>query len=154
VKKLAAAFIVGAAALVAIPVGASAAGTWAQVPSQNSNSTFDNTLQGVACASSFSCFAVGYQGTSSGHNASIQTLIEQRTGAGWVIVPSQNGNGDNALIGATCVSSSDCWAVGYGGPPNVATSQAMTEHWNEAHGLSSSPLPNRERAPPSASCTA
>jgi hypothetical protein len=51
------------------------------------------------------------------------------TGPGWSIVSAPNSTPPgNSLIGVTCISASDCWAVGsYNGP---AAPQTLTEHWD------------------------
>jgi hypothetical protein len=83
--------------------------SWAIVPSPNTDTTHNNTLTAVACASAAKCWAVG----SSNNGSFTQTLIEKWNGTSWTIVPSpNNGTQSNALNGVTCSSASDCWAVG------------------------------------------
>jgi hypothetical protein len=83
--------------------------SWAIVPSPNTDTTHNNTLTAVACASAAKCWAVG----SSNNGSFTQTLTEQWNGTSWTIVPSpNNGTQSNALNGVTCSSASDCWAVG------------------------------------------
>src|SRR5688572_28496281 len=43
------------------------------------------------------------------------------------MVPSPNTGTYNTLYGVTCLSSSDCWAVGF---YNGAQWQTLTQHWN------------------------
>ncbi|MFA5862609.1 MAG: hypothetical protein WDA16_13035, partial [Candidatus Thermoplasmatota archaeon] len=83
--------------------------SWARVASPNTATTQDNRLQGVTCASTSDCWAVGYSGGTS------KTLIEHWNGAAWTIVPSPNTGAaqSNYLYGAKCNSATDCWAVGY-----------------------------------------
>ena len=83
---------------------------WTAVSSANSSPSQANELSSVACASSTDCWAVGsYTGGSTK-----QTLVEQDAGGAWTIVSSPNPQGASAseLLGVTCVSVSDCWAVG------------------------------------------
>jgi hypothetical protein len=72
-----------------------------------------DTLSGVACPSTTDCWAVG--GYFDGGNI---PLLEHYNGAGWTIVPGPSeGNPpfwQATLSAVTCVSSSDCWAVGEG----------------------------------------
>jgi hypothetical protein len=83
--------------------------SWAIVPSPNVDTTHNNALSAVSCASATTCWAVG----SSNNGSFTQTLIEQWNGTSWTIVPSpNNGTQSNALNGVTCSSASDCWAVG------------------------------------------
>ena len=71
-----------------------------------------NDLQGVSCASTVSCFAVGsdsdYLYTLS------ETLIEHWNGTKWSIVPSPNGPGTkySNLASVSCPSAKSCYAVG------------------------------------------
>ncbi len=68
-------------------------------------------LNAVSCTSPINCIAVGTE-TSS---ASSQTLVEVWDGTSWSVASSPNvGTGDNALLGVSCVDSSDfCVTVGY-----------------------------------------
>jgi hypothetical protein len=88
----------------------SSGGTWSIVPSANAGTDADNFLQGVSCVSSTDCVAVGnyFNGTDD------QTLAESSSGGAWSVVPSANAgtDADNFLQGASCVSSTDCVAVG------------------------------------------
>jgi hypothetical protein len=89
--------------------------SWAIVPNLSNAGLGD-----VACLSLLSdCWAVG--GTSVGGTSlgcPVQshgcTLIEHNTGNGWVVVPSPNVPTASAdgLGSVTCVSASNCWAVG------------------------------------------
>ena len=57
------------------------------------------------------------------------TQVDASTPTGWSIVTSPNsGTAENDLYGVTCVSASDCWAVGdyY----NNFVDQTLIEHWN------------------------
>ena len=75
------------------------------------------TLNDVTCVGASDCWAVGASQLPPPRNNSA-TLTEQNTGAGWSIVPSPNPTGPpnstalTHLSGVTCVSASDCWAVG------------------------------------------
>ena len=77
-------------------------------------------INGIACASSSDCWAVGF----SSNQSSVQSLIEHWNGSTWSIVASPNSSGGGTnLEGVTCVSSSNCWAVGTAGT-------TFTAHWN------------------------
>ena len=74
-------------------------------------------LAGVTCFSASDCWAVGFSGTPANVNPIGEidsTLIEKDTSNGWSIVPSPNppGSQGSDLYGVTCVSATDCWAVG------------------------------------------
>ena len=94
---------------------AATAGAWGIVPSQDGSST-DNRLYAAACSDAGTCWAVGtaYNGTV------YQTLIEQATPSGWVVVPSPdntqtsttNGNETNVLNIISCLPWGPCFAAG------------------------------------------
>jgi hypothetical protein len=100
--------------------------SWQVVASPNGQVNPNNFLNGVTCVSPSDCWVVG----SNKSPTSEYTLVEHWDGSSWSIVPSAD-SGDNpptnTLSSVTCVSSSDCWAVGtnryYDRPPII-------EHWN------------------------
>lgn len=69
-------------------------------------------LNAVACLPDDQCWAVGVvQGSSS------QLLVEHEVGGSWTEetspqVTTEAGHSADTLSGVTCVSASDCWAVG------------------------------------------
>jgi hypothetical protein len=97
-------------------------GSWVVVDSPSTSVTQYNVLYGVACATSTLCWAVGWYRNGSGV---VQTLVEQWDGTSWAIVASPNtaSTEANELNHVTCVSSTECWAVG-GGPQ-----QPLIEEW-------------------------
>ncbi len=88
-------------------------------------------VTGISCASSSDCWAVGSLNTGS-PSSTDQTLTERWNGTRWSVVRSANVSTSptDQLVGVTCTSSSNCWAVGnalgYSSPPLAA----LTEHWN------------------------
>ncbi len=106
--------------------------TWTVIPSPNvprgSDNGANNFLYGVDCVSSSDCWAVGFY-FSLGGNA---TLILHWDGAAWSVVPSPSTgtNHWNHLLGVTCASASDCFAVGYNTGPTNTTRQIMIARWN------------------------
>jgi hypothetical protein len=66
---------------------------------QSSDNTFD--LNGVACPSASTCYAVGANGT----------ILKTTDGATWV---TQSSDDTHDLNNVACPSSSTCFAVGYG----------------------------------------
>ena len=105
--------------------------SWAIVSSPNTSATQTNFLYGVTCVSASDCWAVGANVSSGVH----QTLIERWDGTSWAIVTSPNTSATehNYLYGVTCVSASDCWAVGYYNSEinnsNIAR-QTLIERWD------------------------
>jgi hypothetical protein len=100
-----------------------AVSAWTITPSPNAEG--NNYLDGVSCASSSFCVAVGYSGFSQE-----PSLVETWNGSSWTIVPSPNPLGfDFAVLnGVSCVSSSFCVAVGYY-YAGVAE-ETLVETWN------------------------
>jgi hypothetical protein len=110
-----------------MPLASESQGNWEIVNSPNSSNTPTNILSGVTCVSASNCWAVGHYGTGSAD----QTLIERWNGTSWTIVPSLNTSATqaNILSGVTCVSASNCWAVGYYLNASVVY-QSLIEHWD------------------------
>jgi hypothetical protein len=106
---------VAALLLLGGPAAASAAGPagdWSIVASPNSSYTrTNNFLTATTCVSASDCWAVGYYNSTV---STYQTLIEHWDGTAWSLAPSPNTavTDVNVLRGVTCVTASDCWAVG------------------------------------------
>ena len=103
---------------------------WHIVPSSTPGTT-DNQLSGVACASATLCFAVGNGINRSGYG---EALIEQWNGAAWNAASSPNlpAIASSQLNAVTCVTASECFAVGDQYPGNAgAAEQTLIEEWNE-----------------------
>jgi len=100
--------------------------SWQIVKSPNGSINPNSFLNSVTCVSSSDCWAVG----SNKSYVSEYTLIEHWDGTSWSIVSSADPPDDpptNSLISVTCVSSSDCWAVGTNA---YSTHPPTIEHWN------------------------
>jgi len=103
---------------------------WAIVSSPNTNPTQNNYLDGVTCVSASNCWAVGRYYTGNAVQSGVyQTLIERWDGTSWAIVTSPNTSTTqyNYLFGVTCVSASECWAVGLSG---TSLGQTLIERWD------------------------
>ena len=91
---------------------------WSYVSTPNTPSTW-NLVNGVTCASTTDCMAVGENcPNSTCTSGTDQTEVEQWDGTSWYLaVPSDSSStADNALKGVGCVpgaSPDDCLAVGY-----------------------------------------
>jgi len=83
-------------------------------------------LESIACPASNDCTAVGYSETELGNK--VVPLAEHWNGTTWTV--SSIANPEKAtrawIYGISCVSTSDCWAVGY----RNKTGNALAEHWN------------------------
>jgi hypothetical protein len=108
-------------------VSAAQSNDWSIVSSPNTSTTESNALRGVTCVSASECWAVGYYLSDN----AAQTLIERWDGTSWSIVSSPNTSAtqSNFLLGVTCGSASECWAVGYYYNDNVI-SQTLIERWD------------------------
>lgn len=105
-------------------------GAWRVVPTPTSTD-----LGSVSCVSASQCVAVGDRAVGNGDD---RTLVEQYTGGGWAEVPSPavSGAGDSVLNGVSCVSASDCVAVGQwdngtGGGQHTLVEQYAGGGWAE-----------------------
>lgn len=119
---------------------------WVVVPSPDGSSTTttngneDNVLTSVTCVRAGPCFAAGYwyDGQNQAH-----TLITENSGSGWQPMTSADSAPavvDDLLNGITCVSASDCWAVGESLVPGTffipyvpvpgTPAQTFAEHWD------------------------
>ena len=110
-----------------MPLASGAQSDWSIITSPNaSGGQTTNLLQGVTCISAADCWAVGtyYTGFVS------HTLIERWDGTSWAIIASPNTSPtqSNLLQGVTCVSASNCWAVGYYNTGSVH--QTLIERWD------------------------
>jgi hypothetical protein len=98
---------------------------WSVVPSPDPGSG-DNILYGVSCASATACTAVGVsiQKVTGGGRTS-KTLVESWNGTAWSTVPTPDP-GNKTLVGVSCVSATDCTAVGSSGN----SAMTLVESWN------------------------
>jgi hypothetical protein len=111
---------------------------WSAQPSPAVDSTsILAMLNGVDCASSTSCFAVGSYSTGT----TTKTLIERWNGSTWSVIPSPNPAGASSAIlsGVSCASATMCMAVGTFTGANLPRTFAM--RWNGS-GWAISPIPN------------
>ena len=102
--------------------------TWSLTPTSAPPVKIVGSLQGVSCATSTSCFAVGVQG-----QANPQTLIERWQRSRWVKVKSPNPAGAKlpVLRAVFCLSPKACWAVGLSINLNfTGPARTLAEYWN------------------------
>lgn len=110
---------------------------WSQVTTPNPGGTATgdfSSLSAVSCTSATNCWADGSYGFEG--STSLNQALHW-DGSAWALVstPDPDGAGEgasNALIGLSCTSASNCWAVGdYGsisGGVGVVLNEAL--HWN------------------------
>jgi len=100
--------------------------TWSIVPTPDPGSF--NELYGVSCSSPTSCVAVGTEGSSAG---STSPMAEVWDGVSWTAQPVglPSGAATAQLNGISCISSTDCTAVGYDAAAG-AQPVALIENWD------------------------
>jgi hypothetical protein len=103
------------------------AGTWAPVSSPIAT---HSSLASVSCVTSTDCWAVGSSEPGQLNNS--DTLSEDWNGDTWTIVstPDVTGDSTNQLKSIDCVSTTDCWAVGYSFSSATETSSVLIENWD------------------------
>lgn len=99
---------------------------WAIFPSPTVPNVLANILEDVTCASTSDCWAVGAYATN---DLTVRTLVLHWDGQVWSLVSSPNDGPHpwNGLNSVTCVSSSDCWAVGF---TTDGVAQTLILRWN------------------------
>jgi hypothetical protein len=103
---------------------------WGMVKVQDHGVGLEHKLYGVTCVDAANCWAVGYYSNSGGAH---QTLVERNTGLGWSIVASENTSvmQDDQLRSVSCISASDCWAVGFYNNGKAGNAdQTLIEHYD------------------------
>jgi hypothetical protein len=110
---------------------ASTTSYWRIAKSRDTSSTLENQLWSVSCPDASHCWAVGNSQTGVMNGSA--TLIEVWQGHKWKIQSSPNTGPTDAdfLFGISCVSTVDCWTVGYY-DNNGGGYTSFVEHWNGA----------------------
>ncbi len=102
--------------------------TWSMVPSPDPSGVAGSELVGVSCPDPNSCVAVGQSFDSTGNSS---TLAEYWDGRAWHLVSSPNSarGSEDVLNAVSCLSSSQCTAVGQYAALNGAT-PPLVEVWD------------------------
>jgi hypothetical protein len=89
-------------------------------------------LAGVSCASAKSCVAVSITGFALTVNNSGDAAAASFNGKAWPVtnVPAPAKGKASELAGVTCLSATDCAAVGESGPTNSGNSNGLSGFWN------------------------
>ncbi|MHB8585006.1 MAG: hypothetical protein ACYDDF_04130 [Thermoplasmatota archaeon] len=103
-------------------------GAWSLMATPDTGSTQYNQFQAVTCPAATDCWAVGYEESAAGS----ATEIAHWDGASWALVESPNSDPtqSNFLLGVTCASASDCWAVGHHDDGATNTFSTLTLHYD------------------------
>jgi hypothetical protein len=101
---------------------------WSVQPTLNPKGSQQDVLEGVSCASARECIGVGQAAVASGAST---TLAEAWNGSAWSVQPTPNPTGAQLsnLSGVSCVTTTDCVAVGTDSPGSISTS-TLAETWN------------------------
>jgi hypothetical protein len=110
----------GAAAATAPPTVTASNWTALSAPTVPQPDTPSLSLNGVACATSNFCVAVGRQGPTA------STLMAQWNGSSWGLVSGPDTGGLAVLQSVSCAGPSFCIAVGEAGSPP----STLIEQWN------------------------
>ncbi len=102
--------------------------SWSIKTTPNRTGATGNILLGVSCTSSIACTAVGGDFPSSGPQ---ETLVEKYSETGWTIQTSQNPIRSEASVlhGVSCISETECTAVGDYVNAGVNVTMAEAERW-------------------------
>jgi hypothetical protein len=96
---------------------------WAIQSTPSPSSVANSSLSAVSCYSATACTAVGDYLNASGV---LLTLVEHWNGAQWSVqsTPNPSGATSSVLRGVSCLSATDCTAVGY------SSDGTLAEFWN------------------------
>ncbi len=137
--------VVALVGVVAVPAAPAAPSGWNIVSSASSGPGSSDLLLGTTCPNAWSCWAVGGS-FSNLNNGEPHLLADHWDGGSWSVTPVDPPAGSTAslLWNVTCVTASDCWAVGgqqLGGPNGPPST--LAEHWDgSAWSLSPTPAIN------------
>jgi hypothetical protein len=85
-------------------------------------------VDGASCSLPTDCVAVGQHVNGSGSSQTSKTLIKSGNSGAWSGTRSPDPDSDfSDLIGVSCVSTTDCVAVGYYTDPSTGTYQTLIE---------------------------
>lgn len=104
---------------------------WTILQAADPSSGLAPSLDGVSCASSTACIAVGQFESDSSSRATV-TLSESWNGRVWTIRPTPNLSGalTSSLGAVSCISSVACIAVGQYTSDGPGGSETLAESWN------------------------
>ncbi len=128
--------------LLGVPSSPAAPSGWNIVPSASTGPQDSNLLLATACPNAWNCWAVGGSFPNLSNNGKPSVLVNHWDGSSWSVAPIAPPTGTDAslLWDVTCLTASDCWAVGgqeLSGNPAPST---LAEHW-DGSGWSVAPTP-------------
>ena len=117
----------------AVPTARAASGSgWTIVTSPNVGPPQSDFLVGSTCVNSWNCWAVGAVFSTLGNGSQPSATIDHWNGSTWSVGPNVAPASSQAslLWDVTCVTASDCWAVGAQGTGNGKLPNLLAENWN------------------------
>jgi hypothetical protein len=121
----------------AVPTArAATASGWNIITSPNTTATDSNILLGATCTSAWNCWSVGGvipPGNNNNNNNPQPTAIADHwNGSTWSLGPDVQPSGSQAslLWDVSCVTASDCWAVGAQEGASQKNPDVLAEQWN------------------------
>jgi hypothetical protein len=107
----------------------------------NPKGTLNTFLNSVSCGGPSLCFAVGDQNDNT--DLSPGVLLEKWNGTNWAVqppLPQPAGAAGIGIEAVSCVSPSDCTAVGVAALNNFTKQTTLAEHW-DGHRWTIEPMP-------------
>ena len=114
---------------------------WSILAFGNPTGTLNTFLNSVSCGGPSLCFAVGDQNDNTDLTPGV--LLEKWNGSNWAVQPPLPEPAGAVAIGiqsVSCVSPSDCTAVGDAALHNFTQQTTLAEHW-DGQGWSIEPMP-------------
>jgi hypothetical protein len=114
---------------------------WSIQATPNPVGATSSSLNGVACPSPISCFAVGQSYGRSG----LRTIALHWNGSAWAIQPTQTplGTTISGFHAVACPTAKSCFAVGEYATTAAPGFKTLVEHWNGTKwGIQPSPNPS------------
>jgi hypothetical protein len=106
-------------------------GSWGSLSTPVPSGSPDTELVAVGCSSASSCTAVGDYEAPDGHNGFfVRPLAERLGGGGWSIESTAAVSGDGAMNAVSCVSATECVAVGFQSTIEGGAASTLVERWN------------------------
>ena len=118
---------------LAVPTAkAATASGWTIVTGAPVNPQNSNLLLGSTCSNSWNCWSVGGSFSSLNGGGGPSALFEHWSGTSWTAGSGATIPGSSAslLWDVTCVTGSNCWAVGVDEPGNNGDPSPLAEQWN------------------------
>ena len=115
--------------------------TWSIQAIGNPKGTLNTFLNSVSCGGPALCFAAGDQNDNT--DLAPAVLLEKWNGTNWAVqppLPEPAGAVGIGIDAVTCLSPSDCTAVGVAAFSGFAQQSTLAEHWN-GHGWSIESMP-------------